>query len=193
MREAPVINVTRQLTDEGRVVITVGFGSCPLRCKNCDSPMCFERRRWRLYTTKALYELIIPDEQLMLEGKGEVVFTAGEPCMRAKFIIDLYEMSEHKWPFVVCSSLNVPSERVELLAPVVARWEVDIKDMNPRIYQSYTGKDNLHVIENLRMLAAAGYAERVKVKVPSLQGFNTADDRERSLEQLRVLGFEQFI
>lgn len=193
MREAPVIGINRSQQADGSVQLQIAFGSCPLRCKNCDSPQCFERRRWRLYTTQAIVELIEPDREFLEQEGGAVVFTAGEPCMRAKFIADIRSIIGDKIKIVVESALNVPVERVQLLMPVVDRWVIDIKDMNPRIYRSYTGKDNLHVIENLRFLEQNGMKDRVWLRVPELPGLNTPEDRARSTEQLRVIGFEQFV
>ena len=193
MREAPVIGINRQQEADGSVRLIVSFGSCPLRCKGCDSPQCFERRRWRLYTTQAIIELVEPDREGLEKENGALVFTAGEPCMRAKFIADIRNLIGDKIKIELHSALNVPSERVQLLLPVVDRWVVDVKDMNPRIYRTYTGKDNLHVIENLRLMEQSGMKDRVWLKVPALEGLNTEEDRARSMEQLRVLGFEQFV
>ena len=193
MREAPVIGINRQQDADGSVRLIVSFGSCPLRCKGCDSPQCFERRRWRLYTTQAIIELVEPDREGLEKENGALVFTAGEPCMRAKFIADIRVLIGNNIKIIAESALNVPVERVQLLMPVVDKWIVDIKDMNPRIYRTYTGKDNLHVIENLRFLEQNGMKEKVWLKVPVLDGLNTEEDRARSMEQLRVLGFEQFV
>ena len=69
---------------------------------------------------------------------------------------------------------------------------VNIKDMNPEIYRSYTGADNGKVISNLRRLAEAGLADRCVIRIPLIPEFNTDKDRENSVRQLQEMGFTRF-
>jgi pyruvate formate lyase activating enzyme len=69
---------------------------------------------------------------------------------------------------------------------------IDIKDMNPRIYRDYTGIGNEQVIGNLCFLASEGKADRCVIRIPLIPGFNTEEDRENSISELRKLGFTRF-
>ena len=79
-------------------------------------------------------------------------------------------------------------ERVRTAAEVVDHFFVDIKDMNPEIYKSYTGRDNALVKENLNVLLSLAGAERVTVRVPLIPHYNTEADVERSVTQLTAMG-----
>ena len=86
----------------------------------------------------------------------------------------------------------MPEEHLERLLPVIDEFVIDIKDMNPLIYREYTGMDNARVIENLKWIACAGKADRCLIRIPLIPGYNTDDDRARSIADLEALGFTRF-
>ena len=89
------------------------------------------------------------------------------------------------------TSLNVPPAFLEDVIPVVDSYLIDIKDMDPGIYSSYTGKDNSQVIANLALLAQKGLADRCVIRIPEIPGFNTQEDVESSETAVRSLGFQR--
>lgn len=65
--------------------------------------------------------------------------------------------------------------------------------MNPAIYQAYTGKSNQQVIDNLVWLSThAKHKDKIIIRLPLIPQFNTPEDRERSKQALRQMGFERF-
>ena len=77
------------------------------------------------------------------------------------------------------------------IADVVDEFIVDIKDMNPEIYESYTKKNNTQVIDNLHWLIDNGYAETILVRVPLIPGYNNTEDVEASIEKIKELGINK--
>ncbi len=81
---------------------------------------------------------------------------------------------------------------INLLAPIVDHWIVDIKDMNPNIKAQYTG-----MLENslfsLNLLKGNGITQNVTVKVPHIPEYNTDKDVAKSIEQIRGLGFKDIV
>ena len=69
---------------------------------------------------------------------------------------------------------------------------IDIKDINPDVYRSYTGQSNDLVLDNLRLIADAGRQSDCIVRIPLIPGYNTDTDREASRKALEVLGFDRF-
>lgn len=102
------------------------------------------------------------------------------------------EFCGKEWLLTVETSLNVERERIERLLPVIDRFIIDIKDMNPAIYKRYTGMDNEAVVSNLRLLVERGRAEDMIVRVPLIPGYNTDSDRVESCRQLEVMGIKHF-
>lgn len=123
---------------------------------------------------------------------GGVTFGGGEPALRSRFICTFRNISPKQWKLNIETSLNVPQEHIERLIPVIDEFVIDIKDMNPQIYRSYTGMDNDMVMDNLKMLAAEGLADRCLIRIPLIPEFNAAGDREKSIAQLKALGFTRF-
>ncbi|MDD7605059.1 MAG: radical SAM protein, partial [Candidatus Limisoma sp.] len=90
-----------------------------------------------------------------------------EPLISCKEILHFRKICRdkgHDWEITIETSLNVPKVFVEVLEGIVDYWIVDIKDMNPEIYKSYTGEENRQVIENLQHLIYN--KARLTVRVP---------------------------
>jgi pyruvate formate lyase activating enzyme len=66
---------------------------------------------------------------------------------------------------------------------------VDIKDMNPEIYEAYTGRNNERVLSNLRILLEEKGPESIYVRVPKIPEHNTKKDLEHSVHILQEMGF----
>ncbi|MBR0310564.1 MAG: radical SAM protein [Paludibacteraceae bacterium] len=195
MQTAPFIAVARhRINLDGEGVVTLAcFGGCPLRCKYCINPQCFEPHdSWKSLTAEQLYEQTKPDELYFLATRGGVTFGGGEPLLRTAFIREFRALCGDLWTLSVETSLNVPEQAVKDLLPVINHWIVDVKDMNPDIYASYTGKENTHVIQNLKLLAENTQPQHVTIRLPIIPNFNTETDRQKSIGQLRQIGFDKF-
>ena len=96
------------------------------------------------------------------------------------------------WGISIETALNVEQSFVRRLFNIIDHYYIDIKDINNTIYESYTGKSNQQVIENLKFLAKQNLADKITIRVPLIPGFNTADDQEKSIAFLKELGFKNF-
>lgn len=192
---AGIIGISRHrlFIDGDGVTTLVAFQGCPLRCRYCLNPHSLdESRRFREYTPAELYVETSVDELYFIATNGGITFGGGEPCLRAPFIREFRELCGPAWQLNLETSLNVPVDNVEALLPVVNTLIVDVKDMNPDIYRSYTGRPNDLVVENLRLIAKAGRTKDCVVRLPLIPGFNTDADREASRKALETLGFDHF-
>jgi len=188
-----IIGIVRhRLQTDGEGVSTlVAFHGCPLRCRYCLNPQALDNgRRWKRYDCMMLYEEVKVDALYFLATRGGVTFGGGEPCVRSEFIRQFREICGNDWLLTVETSLNVDERHLVRLLPVIDRFIVDIKDMNPDIYKRYTGKDNELVLRNLRLLAERGRAGNMLVRVPLIPGYNTDSDREKSCRQLEMMGMK---
>lgn len=195
MKTAALIGISRhRLTTDGEGVTTlVAFHGCPLRCKYCLNPQSFAQEGvWKQYDCEQLYEEVKIDELYFLATHGGVTFGGGEPALQSNFISEFRRLCGTGWKITIETSLNVPQEDIERLLPVVDCYIVDIKDMNNDRYETYTGKNNTHVIENLRWLVAQGKAEQIIVRVPHIPSYNTETDIENSIHQLKEVGLSDF-
>ena len=195
MKTAALIGISRhRLTTDGEGVTTlVAFHGCPLRCKYCLNPQSFAQEGVRKqYDCEQLYEEVKIDELYFLATHGGVTFGGGEPALQSNFISEFRRLCGTGWKITIETSLNVPQENIERLLPMVDCYIVDIKDMNNDRYETYTGKSNTRVIENLRWLVIQGKAKQITVRVPHIPSYNTETDIENSIHQLKEIGLSDF-
>lgn len=193
--QAPFIAVSRhRIQTDGEGVTTLcGFYGCPLRCKYCINPQSFREDAKRIFhTPESLYNAVKLDDIYFLATNGGVTFGGGEPLLYVGFIKEFRALCGDKWHLCAETSLNVSSDAVRLASSVIDHFYVDIKDMNPEIYQSYTGKSNDNVIENLKLLLSLTSKDRITLRIPLIKDFNTESDREKSVSQLKEMGFTDF-
>ena len=190
MITAKIFGISRhRLTTDGEGVTTlVAFNGCPLRCKYCLNKTCWVAEKGRDYTPEILFEEVKIDQLYFLATHGGVTFGGGEPLLQAEFIKAFRELCGPQWQILAETSLNVPFENVQAIDPILDGYIVDIKDMNPEIYQGYTGKDNSVVLTNLEWLLKSGDPKRVMVRVPHIPEFNTDEDVAKSIERLKAMG-----
>mgnify|MGYP002855884874 FL=1 len=182
------INRHRLTTDGEGVTTLVAFSGCPLRCKYCLNKTSWEPEKARRYTPETLFEEVKIDQLYFLATHGGVTFGGGEPLLQVEFIKAFRELCGRQWQLLAETSLNVPFENVQALDMVLDGYIVDIKDMNPEIYEAYTGKPNTIVLDNLQWLLGHGDPNRITVRVPHIPDFNTDEDVERSKQRLTAMG-----
>lgn len=187
------ISRLRIVVDGEGLTTLVAFMSCPLRCRYCLNPQTLDPESpHRVFTPEDLYAEVRKDELYYLATGGGVTFGGGEPLLRPDFIRTFRSLCGPDWKLNAETSLNVPGDNVRELMPVIDHWFIDIKDMDPDIYRSYTGRENGRVRDNLRMLADAGLAGRCTIRIPHIPGFNEEADRDRSIMELEDTGFSIF-
>ena len=194
-QRAKIIGIARHRlsTDGDGVTTLVAFHGCPLRCRYCLNPQSLgDGNRFIEYSPQSLYDEVRIDELYFIATNGGVTFGGGEPCLRTQFIREFRELCGSAWQLNLETSLNVPLTNIEALLPVVNTMIIDIKDMNPDIYHSYTGQSNGRVIDNLRLIADAGRQSDCIIRIPLIPGYNADTDREKSRKALEAIGFDRF-
>lgn len=183
----------RLATDGDGVTTLVVFHACPLRCRWCLNPQTWRDGSQSIeMTPQQLLDTVKVDNLYFQATGGGITFGGGEPALRSEFIEEFRRICPPEWKINIETALNVPQDHVRRLIPLIHEFVIDIKDMNPEIYQAYTGKSNAAVMENLRLIAEAIVPERCRVRIPLIPQFNTDEDRDRSEEVLRRMGFTRF-
>ena len=183
----------RMGTDGHGVRTLVAFHGCPLRCRYCLNPDSLkDSEKVKRLLPEEVMEEVRKDELYYIATNGGITFGGGEPLLNSQYIKDILELGANKWSVAVETSLNVPRHHLELLLPYIDEYVVDIKDMNTRIYESYTGKSNSQVKENLKWLVEQGMAERILCRIPLIPNYNNASDQEKSKKELSEMGITRF-
>ena len=191
----PLIGICRHrlVTDGQGVTTLVAFHGCPLRCKYCLNAQCLRSDGiWHQMDMMEILDEVMVDDLYYKATGGGVAFGGGEPLLRSDGIVDFCKSRPKEWRIYIETSLNVERRNLEAVAPYIDYYYIDVKDMNPDIYRRYTGRSNRRVVSNLRWLASNVDADKVTIRLPHIPDDNTAQDIERSQQQLEAMGFKDF-
>ena len=189
----PLLSLSRlRMGIDGPGVTTLIAGAgCPLNCRWCINKRLLREAKPELVTAAELLERVRIDDLYFRASGGGVCFGGGEALLHAPFIRRFRELCSDEWRVCAETSLAVAPELVKIAADAVDFFIVDCKDMDEDIYRRYTGGDAALMKENLRWLMKKAGPERVKVRVPLIPDFNTAEDQARSVGILTALGVTQ--
>lgn len=190
----PVITIHRhRLTTDGTGVTTlVGAYGCPLQCRYCINAHAWNPAtlpKCTCMTPASLYEKVKTDALYFLATGGGITFGGGEALLHADFIRAFRDVCGPEWSLTVETSLNVPTTQLEKVLDVVNDYIVDIKDMNPAIYEAYTGVCQDRMLANLSFLIKKVSPEHILVRVPFIPDYNTEADQAHSVALLKDMGF----
>jgi len=183
------ISRLRMATDgEGITTLVCAWG-CPLRCRYCLNKFTWdESTKVRRYTPQELYDKVRLDSLYFEATGGGVTFGGGEPLLYADFFPEFRTLCGSKWKLYAETSLCVPEESIRTAARVLDGFIVDIKDTDPAVYRSYTGREGSTALENLRLLITLTDPAKIRVRLPLIPGYNTEENREGSEAILREMG-----
>lgn len=177
---------------EGITTLVAGYG-CPLRCQYCLNPQCFEQpKAKKSYTIEEMMKEVAVDDLYFQATGGGVVFGGGEPLLQADFIHAFRQQAPKEWKMYLESSLAVDESELLKVIDDIDFFLIDIKDLNPSIYESYTGKTSDKVMRNLQLLTDRGLEDKVTIRLPLIADYNTEEDRKKSEELLRKMGYTSF-
>ena len=183
------ISRLRMATDgEGITTLVCAWG-CPLRCRYCLNKFTWdENTKVRRYTPQELYDKVRLDSLYFEATGGGVTFGGGEPLLYADFFPAFRALCGTGWKLYAETSLCVPEEKIRTAALVLDGFIVDIKDTDPAVYRSYTGREGSTALENLRRLITLTDPAKIRVRLPLIPGYNTEENREGSEAILREMG-----
>lgn len=193
--KAPIIGINRHrlITDGDGVTTLVAFHGCPLHCKYCLNPQCLSPDGvLRTITPSELYSEVEIDDLYFMATGGGICFGGGEPLLHSKFIVEFAKIMNPEWNIVLETSLNVPLKQLEMVAPLVKEFVVDVKDMDEQTYKAYTTQGNVLVTSNLKWIAENGYAAKTLIRLPLIPYYNTEATQEESRKQIESMGFRRF-
>lgn len=190
----PLLNCSRlRIGSDGIGVTTLIAGAgCPLDCRWCINNRLLREAPSRPVTAEELYDLVKIDDLYFQATGGGVTFGGGESLLHAAFIKRFKELLPAEWKINAETSLAVPQNLLQEAIDAVDLFIVDCKDMNPAIYQKYTGSAGTMMKNNIRYLAETIDPEKVFIRIPLIPEYNTEEDRQNSLAELREMGFTRF-
>ena len=112
--------------------------------------------------------------------------------MHSEFIVEFAKIMNPEWSIILETSLNVPLKQLEMVAPLIREFIVDVKDMNEQTYKAYTMQSNVVVMSNLKWLVENGYTDRTLIRLPFIPYYNTEIAQDESKQRVEDMGFHRF-
>ena len=184
------INRHRMYIDGKGINTLVALAGCPLRCKYCLNKKVLEINKWKELLPEELASEVLIDYCYFLATGGGITFGGGEALLHSKQIKAFREVLPKDIPIKVETALNVPKERVLEVLDAVDEYIIDVKTLNPQIYQNYTGRSISLLLENLEVLRQNHMQSKCKIKIPNIPGFTTGKDVETTILYVKSMGFE---
>ena len=190
---APIAAYDRiRIQSDGDGVRTlVCFYGCSLRCKYCINPQTWDGTRPpKRYTPQQLLREVEIDSLYFQATNGGITFGGGEPLLHTEFIKSFIEQAPKSWNYWVETSLAVPFEDIEKIAPFIKKFVVDIKSLDEEIYESYTNRPLGLAKENLQKLLALVGGKKIWVRVPYIPKFTTREQQLATVAKLKKQGIK---
>ncbi len=191
-------------TDGMGITTLVTFMGCPLDCKYCLNKKCHEpiyeedgvtvRKGIMMLTPQELYDMVKIDNLYFQATGGGICFGGGEPTLYPQFIEDFKKICGDRWKITIETCGRCPYDTYERLSKVADYWIVDIKSLNPLIYEKYTGCRS-GVLQHLCCLSKMiDDKSKVTIKVPHIPGFNDDEDLDSDINEIKCRhGFENTV
>ena len=183
----------RMGTDGNGIRTLVAFHGCTMHCRFCLNPQSLNSEaKVRKMSPEEVMEELKKDELYYIATKGGVTFGGGEPFLNSKFIKKVLDLGAKEWDVAVETSLNVPRAYIEPLLPYIDEYNLDVKDMDEKVYSLYTKRRNKQVKSNLKWLIDKGLADRIFCRIPKIPGYNDEEHQIKSKEELTKMGISRF-
>jgi pyruvate formate lyase activating enzyme len=114
---------------------------------------------------------------------GGVTLSGGEPLMQWEFAGDLLRALKARGIHTALDTSGLADPKVfHEIEGSVDLVLYDIKSLDERVHQAYTGASNRLILANLRLLAQMGV--RLWIRLPLLAGINTGSEEVAALARL---------
>ncbi|HNX78795.1 MAG TPA: glycyl-radical enzyme activating protein [Prolixibacteraceae bacterium] len=203
--QGTIFDIKRFAVHDGPGIRTTVFlKGCPLRCLWCHNPESWKpepesaereiRLDDRLYrekeiigrkvTVNDLMKELEKERLVMEESQGGVTFSGGEPLMQPRFLLEMLKAcQENAFHTAVDTSGFALQEDLLRIMPFTSLFLFDLKMMDMRKHEQFTGADNQLILDNFRWLMQQG--KPVRVRIPVVAGYTaTRDNLTATLEFL---------
>lgn len=184
------INRHRMTVDGEGVTTLIGLYGCPLQCKYCINQRVLKEAPYKEYTKEELLNVVMQDYCYFVATQGGITFGGGESLLHADAIRDFIGILPEHVNVNVETSLWVEQKSLEELLHLVHQFIIDVKTMNPLIYEAYTKQSNEKVIQNLNYIVKEQMQGKCKIRVPRIPEYNDEADITNSVSILKNMGFE---
>jgi pyruvate formate lyase activating enzyme len=171
--------------DGSGIRTTVFLKGCPLDCSWCHNPegkssrpqmlrgQAGERLAGREFTAEQLAGQLNRQADILKMNDGGITFSGGEPLLQAGFVAEVIARLDGLHVLLDTSGYGNEADfrRLAALSDLVY---FDLKLVDAAEHRRYTGRDNLPILSNLKILSAMGIP--FVIRVPLVPGVTDMDE-----------------
>lgn len=184
------INRHRFTTDGKGITTLIGLYGCPLKCKYCLNKNVLNTNKFKEFTPIELVEQVMIDYCYFVATEGGITFGGGEPLLYSEQIKEIREILPNNIKLNIETSLNVDNEYVSDVLNIADEIFIDIKSMNSKIYEEYTGNSNSKTLQWLKYIVDNNLQHKCTIRIPNIPNHTTKYDIEYSIKIIKEMGFE---
>jgi pyruvate formate lyase activating enzyme len=188
-----IFDIQRFSIHDGPGIRTIVFlKGCRLRCKWCCNPESQEfdiqtmtvqgkpKVIGRDVTVEEVFEEIKKDYTYYRRSGGGVTLSGGEALLQPEFAIELLKTCQEFGINTAMESAAFESfEVIKQYLPYIDTFLMDIKHMDSRKHEEFTGKPNELILENARKIAQTG--ANLIIRIPVVPSFNHTTDEIKDI------------
>ncbi|MFZ7120217.1 MAG: glycyl-radical enzyme activating protein [Eubacteriaceae bacterium] len=135
---------------------------------------------------------IMKDMKFYEISQGGVTLGGGEPLLQSNFAVSILKACKEKGIHTTIETAGyVPWTNIEQVIPFTDLFLYDIKHMDPKIHEDYTGVDNITILSNLEKLAKKGCS--IIVRTPIIPNFNNNEDEiSKIIHYIKKIGIKKY-
>ena len=131
-------------------------------------------------TVKEVVKEVIRDREFYEESGGGVTISGGEPLMQEAFLLELLKAFNSRNIHTALDTCGYSSAKtMQLISGYVDLFLYDLKPIEEKIHQKYTGVSNKQIHENLKTLIGSG--KKIILRIPVIPGITDTTDNLESL------------
>lgn len=182
-----VMQIQNFSVNDGEGIRTnIFFAGCPLKCIWCCNPehaYCHDETH--KMTVARVKEKIEQMDIFYRSCNGGITFSGGEATSQEGFLRALvecfydmgYNLALETCGYFEFDNVKDILEKMDLIF-------VDIKHMDAKLHQLFTGKSNVSILDNIKKLA--GLNKQVVIRIPVIGGVNASrDNMEKTFSFIR--------
>lgn len=113
---------------------------------------------------------------------GGITLSGGETLLQPDFAIELLkECKSYGWHTAIETAMYVDSTAVKKVIPYIDLVMVDIKHMDSKIHEKFTGVPNEKILQNIKI--ADNIAKEMIIRVPVIEGFNSSEENIKAIAE----------
>ncbi|MDF2538568.1 MAG: pflA [Herbinix sp.] len=173
---------------------------CPLRCQFCHNPDTWEVHKGTEYQPQQLFDEIVKYKSYMEFSGGGVTFTGGEPLLQTEFLLEVSKLCKKQGLTVaVDTSGYVWNDKVKEQLEYTDLVLLDIKNYDPRVYETVTGvalTPTLKLLDHLKEMKINTWVRYVLVpnltdNLDSIKRLSAHLDQYPNVSKIELLAFHK--